>query len=199
PKEFAAYVARRAREFARASDRPADAKGVALTPLVRTIDDAGYHYAFVDARIDRDARQATLTVKAPADAQPHDVAAIERLGAAWWPLQMARELDDAILMLRTNELDIGTWILKTTGDIDHVLAVDASLSKHAGHWFVRETIALLDKGSCFAGTLLELALAADRSYVLDLPDQADAAPRIAVSSMNFSAYPRVDGLSRIES
>ena len=217
PKEFAAYVARRAREFARASDRPADAKGVALTPLARTIDDAGYHYAFVDARIDRDARQATLTVKAPADAQPHDVAAIERLGAAWWPLQMARELDDAILMLRTNELDIGTWILKTTGDIDHVLAVDASLSKHAGHWFVRETIgllrralarlevssrtliALVDKGSCFAGTLLELALAADRSYVLDLPDQTDAAPRIAVSPMNFSAYPRVDGLSRIES
>jgi len=130
---------------------------------------------------------------------------------------MARELDDAILMLRTNELDIGTWILKTTGDIDHVLAVDASLSKHAGHWFVRETIgllrralarlevssrtliALVDKGSCFAGTLLELALAADRSYVLDLPDQADAAPRIAVSSMNFSAYPRIDGSSRIES
>ena len=217
PKEFAAYVARRAREFAQASDRPPDAKGVALTPLARTIDDAGYHYAFVDAGIDRDARQATLTVRAPADAQPQDVAAIQRLGAAWWPLQMARELDDAILMLRTNELDIGTWILKTTGDIDHVLAVDASLSEHAGHWFVRETIgllrralarlevssrtliALVDEGSCFAGTLLELALAADRSYMLDLPDQADAAPRIAVSSMNFSAYPRIDGSSRIES
>jgi benzoyl-CoA-dihydrodiol lyase len=217
PKEFAAYVARRARESAQASDRPPDAKGVALTPLARTIDDAGYHYAFVDAGIDRDARHATLTVRAPADAQPHDVAAIQRLGAAWWPLQMARELDDAILMLRTNELDIGTWILKTTGDIDRVLAVDASLAKHAGHWFVRETIgllrrtlarievssrtliALVDKGSCFAGTLLELALAADRSYMLDLPDQADAAPRIAVSAMNFGAYPRIDGLSRIES
>ena len=217
PKEFAAYVARRAREFAQASDRPPDAKGVALTPLARTIDDAGYHYAFVDAGIDRDARQVSLTVRAPADAQPQDVAAIQRLGAAWWPLQMARELDDAILMLRTNELDIGTWILKTTGDIDHVLAVDASLSKHAGHWFVRETIgllrrtlarlevssrtliALVDKGSCFAGTLLELALAADRSYMLDCPDQADAAPHIAVSSMNFSAYPRIDGSSRIES
>jgi benzoyl-CoA-dihydrodiol lyase len=217
PKEFAAYVARRARESAQASDRPPDAKGIALTPLARTIDDAGYHYAFVDAGIDRDARHATLTVRAPADAQPHDVAAIQRLGAAWWPLQMARELDDAILMLRTNELDIGTWILKTTGDIDRVLAVDASLAKHAGHWFVRETIgllrrtlarievssrtliALVDKGSCFAGTLLELALAADRSYMLDLPDQADAAPRIAVSAMNFGAYPRIDGLSRIES
>jgi benzoyl-CoA-dihydrodiol lyase len=217
PKEFAAYVARRARESAQASDRPPDAKGIALTPLARTIDDAGYHYAFVDAGIDRDARHATLTVRAPADAQPHDVAAIQRLGAAWWPLQMARELDDAILMLRTNELDIGTWILKTAGDIDRVLAVDASLAKHAGHWFVRETIgllrrtlarievssrtliALVDKGSCFAGTLLELALAADRSYMLDLPDQADAAPRIAVSAMNFGAYPRIDGLSRIES
>jgi benzoyl-CoA-dihydrodiol lyase len=217
PKEYAAYVARRAREFAQASDRPPDAKGVALTPLARAIDDAGYHYAFVDVEIDRDVRQATLTVRAPADPQPHDVAAIQRLGAGWWPLQMARELDDAILMLRTNELDIGTWILKSTGDIDHVLAVDASLSKHAGHWFVRETIgllrrtlarlevssrtliALVNKGSCFAGTLLELALAADRAYMLDLPDQADAAPRVAVSPMNFGAYPRIDGLSRIES
>jgi benzoyl-CoA-dihydrodiol lyase len=216
PKEFAAYVARRARESAQASDRPPDAKGVALTPLARTIDDAGYHYAFVDAGIDRDARHATLTVRAPADAQPHDVAAIQRLGAAWWPLQMARELDDAILMLRTNELDIGTWILKTAGDIDRVLAVDASLAKHAGHWFVRETIgllrrtlarievssrtliALVDKGSCFAGTLLELALAADRTYMLDLPDDAEAAPRVAMSAMNFGAYPRIDGLSRIE-
>jgi benzoyl-CoA-dihydrodiol lyase len=216
PKEFAAYVERRAREFAEASDRPRDATGVALTPLARTVDDAGYHYAIVDARIDRDARQATLTVKAPAHAQPEDVAAIQDLGARWWPLQMARELDDAILMLRTNELDIGTWILKTTGDIDKVLATDTTLAKHAGHWFVREAIgllrrtfarlevssrtlvALVDKGSCFAGTLLELALAADRTYMLDLPDDAEAAPRVAMSAMNFGAYPRIDGLSRIE-
>ncbi|HLW12924.1 MAG TPA: benzoyl-CoA-dihydrodiol lyase, partial [Casimicrobiaceae bacterium] len=161
--------------------------------------------------------QATLTVRAPAHAQPEDVAAIHDRGASWWPLQMARELDDAILMLRTNELDIGTWILKTTGDIENVLAVDSTLSTHAAHWFVRETtgllrrtfarleissrtlIALVDKGSCFAGTLLELALAADRTYMLDLPHETQAAPRVALSAMNFGAYPRIDGLSRIES
>ncbi len=108
PQQFAAYVEQRAREFAEASDRPRDATGVALTPLARTVDDAGYHYAFVDARIDRDARTATLTVRAPAMRRRKTVAAIHDLGARWWPLQMARELDDAILMLRTNELDIGT-------------------------------------------------------------------------------------------
>jgi benzoyl-CoA-dihydrodiol lyase len=112
PKEFAAHVRRRALELAQGSDRPADAKGVTLTTLERTIDDNGYHYAFVDVQINRTARQATLTVKAPTAAQPTDAASIHALGAAWWPLQMARELDDAILMLRTNDLEVGTWLLK---------------------------------------------------------------------------------------
>jgi benzoyl-CoA-dihydrodiol lyase len=127
---------------------------------------------------------------------------------------MARELDDAILMLRTNRLDIGTWILKTSGDIDRVLACDAALARNAEHWFVRETIgmlrrtlaridvtsrtlfALIEKGSCFAGTLLEMALAADRQYMMSLPDDS-ARPRIALSEMNFGAYPAVHGQSRI--
>jgi benzoyl-CoA-dihydrodiol lyase len=216
PSEFAAYVQRRARELAQASDRPQDATGIALTPLARTIDEDGYRYGFVDVRIDRGARQATLTVKAPGEAQPADVAGILARGAQWWPLQVGRELDDAILMLRTNELDIGTWVLKTAGDADAVLAVDATLARLREHWLVRETlgllrralarlevssrtlVALVDSGSCFAGTLLELALAADRTYMLDLPDEPDKAPRIVLSEHNFGAYPRVDGASRLD-
>ena len=216
PKEFAAHVERRARELARQSDRPENAKGVMLTPLKRTIDDKGYHYEFVDAQVDDDTRRATLTVKAPAREQPTDIASIVALGVDWWPLQMGRELDDAILMLRTNNLEVGTWILKTEGDIDRVLAVDATLAKLKDHWLVRETIgllrrtlarldvssrtliALIESGSCFAGTLLELALAADRTYMLELRETPNEAPKIALSELNFGTYPRVDYLSRIE-
>ena len=128
---------------------------------------------------------------------------------------MARELDDAILLLRTNELEIGTWILKTAGDAAHVLAADAALERHQSDWFVRETTgmlrrtlarldvtsrtlyALVEPGSCFAGTLLELALAADRSYMLALPDGDAAAPKLTLSPMNFGAYPMVNGHARI--
>ena len=214
PSEFAAYVERRARELASQSDRPADAKGIELTPLEGMVDDTGCHYSHVDVRIDRSARRATFCVKAPSQPQPDDVAGIHALGAQWWPLAMARELDDAILSLRTNALDVGTWLFTTEGDVDAVLAVDGTLARHAGDWFVRETIGLLrrtfarldvssrtmiariDRGSCFAGTLFELALAADRSYMLDLPDEQDA-PTIALSAMNFGAYPRVDGRARL--
>jgi benzoyl-CoA-dihydrodiol lyase len=212
--EFKDFVKRRALELAEKSDRPKDAKGVSLTPVKRTIDDSGYHYEFVDAQIDQSARQATLTVSAPSKAQPDDLNGILAAGVSWWPLQMARELDDAILMLRTNNLDVGTWLLKTRGDADLALQADASLAKHKDNWFVRETIgmlrrtlarldvtsrtlfALIEKGSCFAGTLLELALAADRSYML-ASEEADA-PKIALSEMNFGAYPEVNGLTRIE-
>ena len=217
PKEFAEYVRSRALELAATSDRPSNAKGVSLTPLKRAIDDTGYHYEFVDAQIDNAARQATLTVKAPTTAQPDDIERILALGANWWPLQVGRELDDAILMLRTNHPDAGTWLLKTQGDSDQVLAADATLVKHQHHWLVRETIgllrrtlarldvssrtliALVEPGSAFAGTLLELALAADRTYMLDLPDAPAKAPQIALSELNFGAYPRVDGLSRVAS
>ena len=217
PKEFADYVQRRARELAATSDRPLNAKGITLTPLKRTHDERGYHYEFVDVAIDRDARRATLTVKSPKREQPRDIPAIVAVGADWWPLQVGRELDDAILMLRTNELSLGTWLLKTEGDIEHVLAIDETLATHADHWFVRETIgllrrtlarldvssrtliALVERGSCFGGTLLELALAADRTYMLELPDDPAAAPAIALSAQNFGVYPRVDGASRLES
>jgi benzoyl-CoA-dihydrodiol lyase len=213
PQQFAETAKARALALAAQSDRPDDAKGVPLKPLARTITDNGYAYDYVVATIDPRARTATLTVKAPAAAEPEWIDAIVARGAQWWPLAMARELDDAILMLRTNHLDIGTWIVRTEGIADHVLACDAALVRHAQHWFVRETIgmlrrtlarldvtsrtlfALIDKGSCFAGTLLELALAADRQYMLALPD--DSAPRIALSEMNFGAYPAVHRKSRI--
>jgi len=216
PQEFKELIRRRARELAAASDRPSDAKGVKLPPLTRTIDEAGFHYSSVDVQIDRKVRTATVTVRAPETAPPPSLEAILSLGARWWPLAMARELDDAILLLRTNELEIGTWILKTRGDSWRLLASDGALAAHADHWFVRETIgmlrrtlarlevsarslfAIIDEGSCFTGTLFELALAADRSYMLADPDEARA-PRVALSAMNFGPYETVARLSRIES
>ncbi len=215
PQQFVAKVKERALALAATSDRPAGAKGVVLPPLARTIDDAGIHYAHVDVRLDRKARTATITVSAPKAAPPADLAAIHAQGAAWWPLAMARELDDAILLLRTNEPELGTWVLKAAGDAAHVLASDAALTAHGSDWFVRETVgmlrrtlarldvtsrtlyALIEPGSCFAGTLLELALAADRSYMLALPDDAARAPKITLSALNFGAYPMVNGHARI--
>ena len=150
---------------------------------------------------------------------PDTAAGIVAAGASWWPLAAARELDDAILLLRTNELDIGTWVLRTEGDAQVILAVDRILAAQADFWLVRETIgqwrrtlarldvssrtlyALVDRGSCFVGTLFELALAADRSFQLALPDaQSDApahSPMIALSAMNFGAYPMANGRTRL--
>jgi benzoyl-CoA-dihydrodiol lyase len=214
-QQFAATIRQRAVELAASSDRPADAKGISLTPLDRQIDESGYHYSTVDVRIDAGTRIATLTVHAPKTVQPGDIASIEALGAKWWPLAMARELDDAILMLRTNDLQIGTWILQTRGNAAAVLECDTTLLAHRDHWFVRETIgmlrrtlarldvtsrslfAIVDRGSCFAGTLLELALAADRTYMLD--DPAGNGPHITLSETNFGTYPSVAGVSRLQS
>ena len=215
PQAFAQAVKDRVAALAGRSGRTGSGNGVALTPLKRRLDDAGYHYDNVDVAIDRKARQATITVSAPGTPQPTDVDAVLAAGAAWWPLAMARDLDDAILMLRTNELEIGTWQLKTRGDAHAVLAADKVLMAHASHWFVRETIgmlrrtlarldvtsrtlyAIIDRGSCFVGTLLEIALAADRGYMLALPDDAAAAPTVTLSEINFGTFPMVNGLSRI--
>jgi benzoyl-CoA-dihydrodiol lyase len=187
-----------------------------LTPLQVRIDDDGYHYAVVDARIDRAARIATITINAPSAAVQSTPAAIEAAAAAWWPLQLARELDDLILNLRTNELEIGTWVLQTRGDANGVMQADDVLEQHKDHWLVRETIgalrralarldvtsrsliALVDRGSCFAGTFFELALACDRIYMLDLPDSPDAAPAVRLSAANFGRYPEVNGLTRLQ-
>jgi benzoyl-CoA-dihydrodiol lyase len=212
--EFGAVVKRRAAELAATSDRPAGARGVELTPLERSIDGSGYHYRYVDVRIDRDARNATIEVSGPAQAPPADADGIFALGTAWWPFQMARELDDAILLLRTNDLEIGMWQLQTRGDPSLVLAADAALIANQTNWFVREVagmlrrtlarlevssrslFAIVDRGSCFAGTLLELALAADRAYMLD-PSNGEG-PELTLSDANFGFYPQVNGLSRLE-
>ncbi len=215
PQQFAEAVRERASALAAQSSRPGAGKGIALTPLARITDEAGYHYGNVDVAIDRKARTATITVAAPAKSQPRDLAGIQAAGAQWWPLQMARELDDAILMLRTNDLDIGIWILKTRGAADEVLACDATLKEFGGDWFVRETLGMLRRtfarldvssrtlfaiagqGSCFAGTLAELLMAADRSFMLQMPDSEAGAPAIMLSEMNFGALPMINGVSRI--
>ena len=216
PQAFAARVQERALQLARTSDRPADGKGVALTPLQRRIELDALHYTHLSVEIERDKRTATFTLKAPTGAQPQDPAGVEAAGGAWYPLAMARELDDAILEMRTNEPEIGTWLIKTSGDAAAVLAMDALLAAHQDHWLVRETtgllrrtfsrldvssrslFALVDEGSCFAGTLLEPALACDRIYQLALPDSPQTAPKITVGELNFSAYPMATGQSRLQ-
>lgn len=216
PQQFAEAIAQHAGRLAEQSDRPERASGVTLTPLQRQVDETSYRYPNVAVAIDRNMRTATITLHAPDKPQPADIEGILAAGVEWWPLALARELDDAILMLRTNELDIGTWLLKSRGDIDAVLAADAMLDAHRGHWFVRETIgmlrrtlarldvssrtlfAIIDQESCFAGTLLEVLLAADRSYMLSLPDTPETEPRVALSPLNFGSYPMVNRASRID-
>jgi benzoyl-CoA-dihydrodiol lyase len=215
PAAFAAKVQERALQLAEKSNRPANGKAVALTPLQRTIEADALRYANVTVEIDRAKRVATYTVKAPTKAVESDIAAIEAAGANWYPLALARELEDAILSMRTNELDIGVWLIKTEGDAKAVLQMDEVLQKHAAHWFVRETVgllrrtfsrldvssrslfALIEPGSCFAGSFLELALACDRSYMLALPDDEARAPKITVGDLNFGTYPMATGESRL--
>ncbi|AEG93328.1 2,3-epoxybenzoyl-CoA dihydrolase [Ramlibacter tataouinensis] len=216
PQQFGALVAAEVEALRAQSTRGGADKGIELTPLGGKIDEQGYHYSVVDAQVDRAARIATLTVNAPAAPIESTPQAIEAAGADWWPLKLARELDDAILNLRTNELEVGTWVIKTRGDAQRVLQADAVLEQHQDHWLVRETIgalrrtlarldvtsrsliALADQGSCFAGTFYELALACDRIYMLDLPDSPDAAPALQLSAANFGRYPVVNGLTRLQ-
>ncbi|OLL30485.1 benzoyl-CoA-dihydrodiol lyase [Burkholderia sp. SRS-W-2-2016] len=215
PNRFEQAIQARALELAAQSDRPADAQGVALTRIERSERENGLSYSTVDVTIDRAKRVATFTARAPQVAPPAGIDAIVAAGANWWPLQFARELDDAILSMRTNELDIGTWVFKTSGDAGHLLAADATLLEHKDHWFVRETIgmlrrtlaridvssrslfALIEPGSCFAGTFAEIAFAADRSYMAALPDHEDDEPALTLSEVNFGLYPLVTHQSRL--
>jgi benzoyl-CoA-dihydrodiol lyase len=210
PQVFNDTVAKRATELAAGSHR-GSGKGVTLTPVERQINGDTINYKNVSIEINRGKRNATLTVKAPQGDQPKDIAGIEAAGVNWWPLAMARDLDDAILHLRTNELDIGTWILKTEGDAAAVLAADSTMEAHRSHWFVNETIgmlrrtfarldvssrslfALVEPGSCFAGTLAELVFCADRAYMLD----DDNAASITLDAFNFGLLPMVNGQSRL--
>jgi benzoyl-CoA-dihydrodiol lyase len=210
PARFRELVAERARALAGDSDRPTDASGIRLVPLERSIDERGYHYRWVEVELAPDDRVATLTVRGPeGDAAPGALDRIVAAGAGWWPLAMARELDDAILLLRVNHRQIGTLVLKTSGKPEAVLACDETVVAHREHWFVRETIgflrrtlqrldassrslfAIIDQGSCFAGSLFELALAADRSYM------AAEGPRIALSPFNFRDLEMANGRPRL--
>jgi len=217
PAAFAQAAKDRALALAAQSTRPGPGKaqGVKLAPVEREIAGDGIRYATVDVQIDRSKRTATITAKAPTGALPQGADAIVAAGSAWWPLRFARELDDAILHLRTNEADIGTWLLKTAGDAQAVLAADASLLAHQGHWFVAETVGLLrrtfarldvssrslfaviDQDSCFAGSFAEFAFAADRAYMLALPDEPEAAPKLVLGEANFGLLPMVTGQSRL--
>ena len=212
PGQFEAKVKERALALAGANS-PSSAKGVELTPIERIVEIDALRYSHLTVRIDRSARAATFVIKGPTGAQPQEIAAIEAEGARWYPLALARELDDAILSMRTNELDVGVWLMKTQGELESVLAMDATLHALREHWLVRETtgylrrtlsrldvtsrslFALVDEGSCFAGTLLEIALACDRIYHLALP--SDETPRIALGAANFGDYPMASGQSRL--
>jgi benzoyl-CoA-dihydrodiol lyase len=215
---FDETVAARAGEIAAASDRPRDARGIALTPLARRIDGDSLAYDNLDVSVDREARAATFVVKGPLDDLPAGIDDIVAAGAQFWPLAVMRELDDAILHLRFNEEEVGTWIFKSEGDLERVLAADALLETHAGHWLVREIrlyaqrvlkrldvsartlIAAVEPGSCFAGTLLEMVLAADQSFMLLGQFEDDERPpaTVALSPANFGALRMVNGLTRLE-
>src|SRR6202050_3151348 len=216
PAKFAELTRARAAALVAGSPRRADSKGIRLNALNRRIDDGGFHYDFVDVIFDRAARTATLTIRGPEGGQPQTGEAIHALGDRWWPLAMARELDDAILMLRTNELELGLVLLKTSGNAEAVLASDALMLKFQEDWLgggavgmLRRTLARLDvssrslfaiieRDSCFAGILFELALAADRSYMLAMAEEEGESPKIALDGLNFGLLPMVNGRSRLE-
>jgi len=212
-------VKRRAAEFAARTDRPSDGRGVALTPLKRAIDGDRIRYSLVACDLDRARGLAAITVSGPGGPPPADVRGVHEAGCAFWPLALARELDDLILHLRTNEEEIGLWIFETAGRADLVDAYDRALATWRDDWLVREirlylkrtlkrievssrsVFAFVEPGSCFTGTLLELALAADRAYMLDSTRSGDTAPPAAIrlTEMNFGAYPMINGLTRLAS
>jgi benzoyl-CoA-dihydrodiol lyase len=212
--KFDEGIAARTREIVEASNDPKAARGIRLNPLEVEATDAGREYKYVSLKLNREKRYADLTVRAPGKDLPDTMEEIERLGDSYWALQAYRELDDALLHLRVNQLEIGLVCLRTAGDIDAVLSVDRTLVEHRDHWLVREIIlhmarvlrrldltaksffALVEPGSCFAGNLLELALSADRTYMLNSPDET---VEIAASELSAGALPMSNGLTRLQS
>jgi len=216
--KLAETVASRAAEFAGKSDRPRDAKGIELTDLNRTITDDAVTYDHVSLQFERGLSMVKINISAPTETPSTDIAAIHAEGATFWPMAMARQLDDAILHLRANETDIGTWVFTTSGDTDLVTAADQALIDNADDWYVREVtlflkrtfkridvtsrsiITLIEPGSCFTGSLLELVLAADRSYMLAGTFEGDNRPEATVrlGNMNFGPLPMCNGITRLE-
>ncbi len=215
--KFDAAVAVMAEELAATSDRPADARGIELTPLKRVINGDTITYASVKVDIDRAGRRATLTLAGPATSPPTTVAALQTQGADFYPLRLSRELDDAILHLRLNELAIGTLVFKSQGDPAQVMAYDALLTANQSHWLVREIlnnwkrvlkridvtsrslVTLIEPGSCFAGTLAEIIWACDRAYMFAGKMKGDNRPEatVTLSELNFGRYPMANGLTRL--
>ncbi len=215
--QFDDRVIERAREFAAASDRPADVEGISLTPLERVVEADRIVYDTLSVNIDRALATATITVRAPPEPPPAVVTDIVAQGVSFWPLALARALDDAIMELRVNEREIGTWVFRTEGDTAHVEAADAALLTNRKHWLVRETvmflkrvfkridvsarsiITLVEPGSCFSGTLLELVFAADRSFMLDgvLEGSNQPPATIRLTGMNFGPLTMPNGLTRL--
>jgi benzoyl-CoA-dihydrodiol lyase len=217
---FDEAVTKLASETAAKSDRPASAQGIDLTPLERQVDADQIRYEYVKIVLDRELGVANILIQGPTEAPPSSLEYIHDAGDKFWPLALARQLDDAILHLRLNENETGTWVFRTKGDNNLVAAYDDLLLKHASDWLVREItlylkrtlkrldvssrslVTLIEPGSCFTGTLLELALAADRCYMLDgeFEDDADSAAPAAVrlTGMNFGPLPMVNGITRLE-
>jgi benzoyl-CoA-dihydrodiol lyase len=216
PTRFATHTRGRALARAAESDRP-DHGGISLSPLDREVDDGSIRYGNLNVTLDRAMATATFVVHAPSSPQAVEPAEIESVGACYWALAVCRELDDAILHLRLNEPEIGIWVLRTIGDPQAVLGVDEVHDAHADHWLVREIraywkrtlkrldlsartlVALVEVGSCFAGTLAELALAADRSFMLEgTLSESEMSPAVlTLGSVNDGTYPMSNGLSRL--
>jgi benzoyl-CoA-dihydrodiol lyase len=214
-----AKISERIKEFAAASKRNGNGKGIQLSPLNRTVDESGVRYGFVAVDIDRAARTATISIKAPEALAPVDIDGMIGQGASFWALQVARELDDAILHLRINELEVALLVFKSHGDPAQVLSYDAFLEANKAHWLVNEIrqfwkrvlkridvtsrtlVTLVEPGSCFVGTLAELVFAADRSYMLIGSRQGDnrPPPSLQLSAMNFGPYPMSHGVTRLQS
>jgi len=216
---FEEIVSDRAKDFTNRSDRPVDAQGITLEPLAKTVEECRLVYHNLTIDIDREAAAAYFTVQGPRESPQRRLEDIHAAGCSFWPLALARELDDAILHLRFNEADIGTWVFRSAGDASLVAQADASLAENADYWLVREItlylkrtlkrlevssrslIALVEPGSCFTGSLLELVLAADRAYMLDgsFDDAGHPPPSVGLTAMNFGPLPMVNGLTRLKS
>lgn len=219
PAAFNEAVAKRAKALAATSGRPGLAQagtGILLSALERTVEENSVSYKHVQVDIDRAKRVATFTVHTPQTDQAKTIHDAHALGHTWYPLALAREIEDAVLHMRTNECETGLWLIKTKGNASQILALDQFLTEHQTHWLVQETtaylrrtfsrldlsarslFAIVDEGSCFTGTLLELALVCDRIYHLARPDEPQTAPVICVTQTNFNLYPMVTGQSRLD-